>query len=239
MLEVCVDSLLAAREAAQAGAQRLELCSALDVGGVTPCHAFIQAVMQQTTCPVVVLVRPRTGGFVYDAADRALTLATVEQMLRLNVSAIAVGALTPSGHLDNALLTAIAEMTRPNVQLVMHRAFDLVVDPMAALEQLITLGFQRVLTSGGATGNACSNANAIKRLIQQAAGRITILPGGGVNVHNAQQIIEQAGCRELHGSFRQPLANSHAGDAFGAYRQVDASAIAQVRRYLGSLAGQA
>lgn len=235
MLEVCVDSVQAAVAAVEAGATRLELCAALDVGGVTPCRAFVEAVRAHVSCPLIVLVRPRSGNFVYDRADAEQIRQTILQSLDLDVQGFAVGACNAQGQLDQDLLASLVSLKRSGIEWVMHRAFDFTCEPAAALEQLIALGFQRVLTSGGANGNALANIDRLHALVQQAAGRITILPGGGITAQNAAAITCGSGCSQLHGSFRLPIDQSdESNQLFGSHRMVDREAIHQVARLVQS-----
>lgn len=238
MLEICVDNVRAAVTAYQAGAQRLELCAALDIGGVTPCSALVQAVRSHVSCPLIVLIRPRGGNFVYDEWEVEQALASMSEAISCGAEGVAVGGLTQSRELDLALLQAIARHNAEKVQLVMHRAFDLVFNPAEALEQLVTLGFDRVLTSGGPAGDAPQNTLALKSLNMQASGRIAIMPGGGVRADNVHFVLEGTGCCEVHGSFRSPDRDSSESRSFGSFINVDARAVSRARQIVDQIVGQ-
>ena len=229
MLEVCVDTVSAALAAVAAGADRIELCAALDVGGVTPCEALIKAVRQRVACPVVVLIRPRAGDFIYDASERAQSLDSIQSALALGADGVVVGALDAQGDLDMPL---IADMRRAagTSQFVMHRAFDFVRDPLRAIDQLVSIGCHRILTSGGSTGLVMNHLHELKQLIDCAANRLVVMPGGGVNEHNAAEIIRACRCSELHGSFRLKQADS--ADGLGWCQPIDTCAVRSVSSIL-------
>lgn len=226
MLEVCVDTISAALAAVRAGAQRIELCAALDVGGVTPCTALIQAVRKQVQCPLMVLIRPRTGNFIYDQVEIELTLASVSEALRAGVDGVVVGALTPEHELDLDALRAMRNAVG-DAELVMHRAFDFIADREAAVDQLVELGFARVLTSGGSSGQVTNHLDSLARLVGYAQGRIIIMPGGGVTADNAHELIHRTVCTQIHGSFRLP-ATDPIMNGLGTHRKLDHRSISLV-----------
>ena len=201
MLEVCVDTIQAAKLAEIAGADRIELCSALDLGGVTPSGAFIRAVRQSTKLPLIVLIRCRAGDFEFDDMECELMCEEATQAIELGANGIAIGGLTATQELHIPFLKSIAER-RSDCQLVIHRAFDSVRNPESALEQLIDMGFTRILTSGG-PDKAIDGLAELRKLVDQAKGRIEILPAGGISDANAEKIIELTGVTQLHGSFRK------------------------------------
>ena len=210
MLEVCVDTVQGAILAEKAGADRIELCSALELGGVTPSNSLLSAVRVAIRLPLIVLVRARAGDFFFDAQDRDLMLAEAKQAIELGADGVAIGGLTSSRELDLPLLRS-ARAALPKSQLVMHRAFDQVRNPIQALEELIEIGFTRILTSGG-PNSAVDGVLELKRLNESAQNKIEILPAGGVNDNNAQQILTTCctrGLGQLHGSFRQPSLPSN------------------------------
>ena len=223
MLEVCVDTVQAAVEAYEAGAGRIELCSALDVGGVTPCQSLIRAVRRRIDCPLVVLIRPRAGDFVYDQCERDQSLESIHIALGCGADGVVVGALQVDNKLDLVTLNAM-RIAAAGFQLVMHRAFDFVDEPRLALDQLIELGFDRILTSGGRSGHVMNHLVSLKECIDYASDRIVIMPGGGVTVANAVQLISATGCQQLHGSFRLPPVQL-GNDGLGPHRAVDIAAV--------------
>jgi copper homeostasis protein len=145
---------------------------------------------------------------------------------------LAVGGLTNTGQLDVSLLQAIGKLAGPTRQLVMHRAFDFLIDPHSALDQLVQLGFTRVLTSGGPLGQTAAQLDRLRGLVHYAAGRIEILPGGGVGPENASNILSATGCSQLHGSFRRsspkstlPSGAFSSHPAFGTQPELDLDAL--------------
>ena len=229
MLEVCVDTVQSAIDAARAGAQRIELCAALDVGGVTPSRSLIEAARSAVDVPMIVLIRPRSGDFQYDASERQQILSAADEAAQCGAQGLAVGALLADGQLDRSLLQQLRH-AQPDIELVMHRAFDSCSNPTQALQQLVELGYDRILTSGGAA-EVSSGCEALRQLRELAGELIEIIPGGGVTAHNAAQILRVTGCDQLHGSFRKP-ALPCPDSQFGTKRHVDPLAIACVRQIL-------
>ena len=202
MLEVCVDTIQAALIAEEAGADRVELCSALDLGGVTPSGPLVTAVRRSIQLPLVVLIRSRAGNFLYDKRECELMIEEAKQAIELGADGIAIGGLVETMDLHLTFLRSIAKAL-PKSQLVMHRAFDRVREPLDGLESLIELGFKRILTSGG-PDMAIDGVSCLRRLIGIAKGRIEILPAGGVAPSNALEILAKSQATQLHGSFRVP-----------------------------------
>jgi len=213
LLEVCVDTAAGLHAAVEGGADRIELCSALDLGGLTA-SAGLMAEAAGLPLPVIALIRPRAGGFVYTAAEERVMLRDIEQAAELGLAGIAVGALTEEGGLDLPLLQRLAREAS-GLQLCLHRAFDLVHDPVAALEQVLALGFQRILTSGGAV-TAPAGAAGLAALVGQSRGRIGILAGSGITPENVGALLSATGVHEVHASCRGPaVANTPELLAFG------------------------
>lgn len=238
LLEVCVGSVADVEAAMSAGADRLELCSALEVGGLTPSLGLVEAVLAISPVPVVVMVRPRAGGFCYDAHEFAVMLRDAGRFLEMGASGIVFGILDRAGQIDVARSQELVHLA-DELDTVFHRAFDFVADQRAALDALIGIGCARVLTSGGAA-TAYGGAPRIRELIVQAAVQIGILPGGGINAANAAQLVRATGCTQIHvgGSVVQddgsiasstPIQLNDSRCASGvAYRAVDATAVAAV-----------
>ena len=191
LIEAAVESLEAALAAAAGGASRLELCTDLANGGTTPDLNLLQA---QLPIPGFVLVRPRAGDFVYTDAEHRTML---EQISRAR-SAGAHGIVTGDLSLDRTRDLVAAARPLP---VTFHRAFDVFPDRSEALERLIDLGVERVLTSGGAP-TAPEGAEQIRRLVVQAKGRIAILPGGGIDAHNVARLVKETGVQEVHFSVK-------------------------------------
>ncbi len=197
MLEVCASNLASALAAEQAGADRIELCSALSVGGLTPSYGLTKHVFTTTLLQVMVLIRPREGDFVYTARE----VQVMEQdilALRSLCTGLVLGALTPRGDVDLPVMRRLMQAAQ-GLPVTFHRAFDRCRDPFAALEQIIDLGCRRILTSGQQP-SAAQGIDLLRQLRQRAAGRIIIMPGGGVTPDNAADILARTGCTEIHAS---------------------------------------
>lgn len=229
-LEVCVDTFAAARTAVECGADRLELCTDLSVGGLTPDPGLLDRVLSQLTVPVQVMIRPRSGGFVYTEDELATMKASVLGIRKHwpGIRGFVTGALLPEGGLHLEALKKLQEAAGP-YPVTLHRAFDRALDLEAALEACIALGLERVLTSGGADA-VDEGIETLRKLQLQAGERIIILPGGGVRPDNAERILAVAGVRELHLSGRRALKTGPAADD-RAY-EADAAALKAVRLIL-------
>lgn len=198
LLEVCCGGLESVNAAVAGGARRIELCSALEVDGLTPPVDWLKAVKDRyPSLTVHVLVRPRAGNFVY-APDEVETMAVqAGQALEAGADGIVVGALTPSRDVDEAAMERLlASVDKP---VTFHRAFDACRRPFEALEKIIGLGCRRILTSGqGPT--VTEGADMLRELRKRAGERIIILPGGGVTPANAARTLRLTGCTEIHAS---------------------------------------
>ncbi len=183
--------------ATQAGADRIELCSAIELGGLTPSLGLLSESQTAVSKPIMVMLRPRPGGFGYSATEFNTMVADIEAFSTANKGQIGFvfGLLQPDGTIDRPWCKQLLGMAEEK-DTVFHRAFDQVPSQSEALEILIDLGFTRILTSGHAT-SAVEGVDTIKRLIDQADGRIEIMPGGGVRSSNVAQILA-AGCKSVH-----------------------------------------
>lgn len=211
-LEVCVDTPDGLQAALQGGADRIELCSALDLGGLTPTPGLIAAA-RAATVPVRMMIRPRAGGFVTSAADRAAMLEEIAAARTAGLEGVVLGASRPDGTLDADTLAELVAAAA-GLGLTLHRAIDRTPDPLAALETAIALGFDCVLTSGGAT-RATDGVAMLRQLQARAAGRIVVMVGGGVTPDNAAALRAATGATWMHGSARAPIAADAADIAFG------------------------
>ncbi len=196
LLEICCGSAEDALEAASGGADRVELCSALFLGGLTPSLGSLLQVKQQTRIPVMAMDRPRQAGFCYSATEFAVMERDADLLLEQGADGIVFGILHPDGTVDLERSRALRHRIGPR-QAVFHRAFDVTPDPFRALEELIDLNITRVLTSGQKNG-APEGAALIRRLIEKADGRIEVLPGAGIDVNNARQFVTDTGCTQIH-----------------------------------------
>lgn len=197
-LEVCTASMRSVQAAVAGGAKRIELCSALSVGGLTPSLGLLREV--RTLYPklrIHVLIRPREGDFVYSEEELRVMERDIEAAL-LYADAIVSGAMTPAGTVDEVATRRLLERSQ-GVSFTFHRAFDQSQNPLKALETIQSLGCARILTSG-TRETAESGIPIIRQLVERAAGAITILPGGGVTASNIKRILNETGAQEIHGS---------------------------------------
>jgi copper homeostasis protein len=199
LIEAAVESLGAAQAAYAGGADRLELNSALKLDGLTPSLAMLAAMKEKIPLPVIAMVRPRAGDFIYEDAEFLAMRKDAEALLERGADGLAFGFLRAEGAVDQRRTREFVQMIGPKVS-VFHRAFDVTPDPFGALEMLIDLGVTRVLTSGQQP-SASEGAELIRRLIERASGRIEILPGAGISPENAADVIVRTGARQIHGSF--------------------------------------
>ena len=196
LVEACVESLATAVAAARGGAQRIELCAKLAVGGTSPDGATLAACISQMAIPVFVMVRPRAGDFRYSASEHAIMLDEIRRAKDAGAHGIVTGALRAGGNVDETRTGELLDAAQP-LPLTFHRAFDECPDPSQALETVVALGVTRVLTSGGAA-TAPQGAATIAKLVRLAAGRIGILAGGGINGANVADLVRTSGVREVH-----------------------------------------
>jgi copper homeostasis protein len=195
-LEICCGSIEDAIAAENGGADRVELCSALFLGGLTPSVGTIQEARRRLKIPIMVMVRPRGGGFAYSEAEMASMERDTEAAVGNGADGVVFGILQSDGRIDVARIARIRQLIGKR-QAVFHRAFDVTPDPFEALEQLIDLGITRILTSGQ-KDSVPEGVELIRNLIHRAGDRIEILPGGGIPLWHAKEIIERTGCRQLH-----------------------------------------
>lgn len=234
-LETVAQSLDDALAAERAGAERLELVSALSLGGLTPSIGTLEAVVASCSLPVVAMLRPRSGGFGYSKGELAAMERDGERFLAAGARGLVFGVLDGSG-----ISAANSRLVRLGCEAVFHRAFDALPDPFEALERLIDLGFRRVLTSGG-RGTAVEGAETIRRLNERADGRIEVLPGGGVRPGNVAELVARTGATQVHLAglewAEDPTASgmafngpAHPEDRYG---HVSEATVAAVRRVIG------
>ena len=196
LVEACVDSIESALAAARGGAHRVELCANLIEGGTTPSAGTLAVCRSQLDVSIFVLVRPRGGDFLYTAAELAVMLEDIRRAKEAGVQGIVTGVLRADGDIDADRTRELIAAARP-LQVTFHRAVDVCRDAGRALETLIALGVERVLTSGQAA-TAPEGAETIAELVRQAAGRIAILPGGGITEDNVATLVRATGVSEVH-----------------------------------------
>jgi copper homeostasis protein len=196
-IEAAVESIGGALAADAEGVDRIELCGLLHDGAVTPSIGLIHRALALVKAPLHVFIRPRVGDFTYDRHDVAVMLADIAATKAAGAPGVVCGALTTDARVDRALMSELVAAARPMV-VGFHRAFDQVADPRAGLETLIELGVAVVLTSGG-PARALDGTPQLRRLADQAAGRIDILAGGGVTKDNVAALVDRSGVRHVHG----------------------------------------
>lgn len=196
--EVCSGTLQSALNAGEAGADRVELCSALGLGGLTPSYGFIEQARRRLKLDINVLIRPRPGDFLYESEEVAQMISDIQACARLGVNGVVLGALDQYGNVDmDSCRAMVAVAKHLGLSVTFHRAIDRARDIFGALEEVIALGADRVLSSGG-KATALEGARVLEAMNRVAAGRIIILPGGGVNEGNVGEILKVSGAGEIH-----------------------------------------
>jgi len=203
MLEIAANSVASALAAQEGGASRVELCSGLELGGLTPSPATIAMVRERLHIPVHVLIRPRAGDFLYDDLECEAMLRDIEYCAAQGCEGVVIGVLDADGHVDKERCRPLVDAAG-KVGVTFHRAFDLVRAPTQSLEDIIALGCERVLTSGG-KATALEGAESIRQWVQQAGGRIAIMPGAGVSAQNIAGLKAATGASEFHASAKKAL----------------------------------
>ena len=197
IVEICIDSIEGVRSARDAGAARVELCSALLEGGLTPSYGMVEkAVMVSGPVGVQVMIRPRGGDFLYSDDEFEAMKGDIFALKTLGVDGFVFGVLTSEGDVDISRTKELIDLARP-ASVTFHRAFDMTRDPIEALDTLIELGVDRLLTSGQAPG-VVEGSPLICKLIERAAGRLIIMPGGDIGARNVERIVEETGAKEIH-----------------------------------------
>ncbi len=202
-VEICVDSVGGALAAQRGGADRVELCDNLMEGGTTPSAGCIKLARRHLQIGLQVIIRPRGGDFLYTDLELGVIAEDIRQAKSLGADGVVIGCLTADGDIDLPTTRRLAELARP-LNVTFHRAFDMCRDPSASLETLISLGIDRVLTSGQ-EATAWEGAELIATLQKQAAGRIIVMPGGGLTVRNIRKLVRATGVSEVHLSARSTV----------------------------------
>lgn len=210
-LEICVDDALGLAEAIAGGADRVELCAALPIGGLTPSPGLM-ALAAQFSVPCYPMIRPRSGDFVFTAAEVAVMKADIRATRAAGLPGVVLGASLPDGRLDQTVLSDLIAEAQ-GLDLTLHRAVDLCPDAAEAVETAITLGFKRILSSGGAR-TAVDGIDRLRLMMQTAAGRLTVMPGSGVSLDTLPR-LRTLPLTELHASCAAPLPVGGQPLAFG------------------------
>lgn len=200
LLEACVDSIESALAAQEGGADRIELCANLIEGGTTPSTGTIDLACKLVSIPIMVMIRPRGGDFFYSDIEFEEMKRNIELIKQFKIAGIVFGILREDGTVDKERTKTLIQLARPML-ITFHRAFDMTRNPFEALDDLIDLGVERVLTSGHES-NVVEGMEILKKLVEKAGEKIIIMPGGGVNENNVSEIISKCGVKEIHASAR-------------------------------------
>ncbi|MDD4157570.1 MAG: copper homeostasis protein CutC [Candidatus Cloacimonetes bacterium] len=203
LVEICTDTLKSVENAIIGGSQRIELCSVLECGGITPSYGFTKKVAELNKIKVNILIRPRPGNFVYSDDEFKIMCEDIKQFKELNINGIVSGVLTKEGTVDIEKTKILVELSKP-LEFTFHRAFDNCKNINHAIDEVIETGANRLLTSGG-KASVDESKDTIIKLHKKYGNRITIMPGGGINLDNAAFFIEN-GIKEIHlsaGSFEK------------------------------------
>jgi copper homeostasis protein len=200
IIEIATTDFASTEAAVKGGADRIELCTALSEGGLTPSFGLIKTCRQKFSLPIFPIIRPRGGDFLYDEEEYSIVKKDVALCRELNCDGVVVGFLKKDGSIDKKRIAKIVERAYP-MEVTFHRAFDRCIDPFEALEEIIDSGCQRILTSGQQS-TAMEGIELIKKLISAADGRIVIMPGSGLKKENIRTVAELTGAEEFHAALR-------------------------------------
>lgn len=223
LFESCIDSHDAALASACGGAGRVELCARLDVGGTTPEAELIARCVAAVAIPVFVMIRPRGGGFVYDGGEVEAMASDIRMAIGAGAHGVVFAALRPNGTIDAAIMRRLIDEARP-LPVTCHKAIDAARDPLEALDALLALGVDRVLTSGGAD-TAAAGVVTLARMVARAGDAMVVMAGGGVRAHNVAALVGATGVREVHAAV---LPTGVAGAADSGARDTWAQAVRAV-----------
>ncbi|MGO4437092.1 copper homeostasis protein CutC [Rhizobium sp. RAF56] len=196
-LEVCVDDIAGLHAAVEGGADRIELCIALSLGGLTPGPGLMAAAARHPV-PAYAMIRPRAGDFRFSSDELEIMKGDIDAVRRAGLAGVVLGASLVDGSLDVEMLEVLATHAE-GLGKTLHRAFDLVPDPIEAIEIAVRLGFERILTSGGER-SAAEGIEALERAIALASGRISIMPGSGINLQTIEALVPRLAVSEIHAS---------------------------------------
>lgn len=198
IFEACTGCYEEARIAKENGAGRIELCDNLKDGGTTPSYGTIKKSIEDIGLPINVIIRPRGGNFTYNDYEKEIMYTDIEICKKLGANAIVIGALTKNNTIDTEFIKKVKELSG-NLKITFHMAFDEIQDKKSAIDELVDLGVDRILTKGG-EGSALNNLDALKELIEYAGDRITIIPGAGITKENRDKVISVTNAKEVHGT---------------------------------------
>lgn len=223
-LEICIEQIESAQAALQGGAQRIEVCGALSVSGITPSLGLVEQCLELGSVQVMMMIRPHGGGFCYAEREQQTMLRDIQHARRLRVHGVVFGALQPDGSVDREFCKRLIAAARP-LSVTFHRAFDLARDPLQAVDDLLELGVDRLLTSGQAA-TALAGANCLQELVRRAGRELQVVAGGGVRTGEIADLVAATGVHEIHGS---ASAASVPSDPLGILHPVRTSQVDVVR----------
>ncbi|WP_299015694.1 copper homeostasis protein CutC [uncultured Photobacterium sp.] len=195
-LEVCIDNIESLHFAQQSGATRIELCSSLALGGLTPSFGFMKQAARRANVPVYAMIRPRQGDFLFSDEDIEIMLADIHAARNAGLQGVVIGVLNAQGEVDNDILRSLMKEAQ-RLGVTFHRAIDQCVNPFAALDNIISAGCERVLTSG-LEANALAGIDTIAEMVKFSGERLSIMAGAGVTSDNVAKIIRKTGVKEVH-----------------------------------------
>jgi copper homeostasis protein len=207
ILEVCIDLIESALAAMRGGADRIEVCGALSVGGITPSYGLVEQCVAIGGIEVMMMIRPHAGGFCYEPDEVSIMLRDIHVAQTLGAHGIVIGALQKDGRVDRELCQRLIDSARP-LSVTYHRAFDLTPDPLEALDSLLELGVNRLLTSGQAEC-AMQGSDLIRELVGRAGNGLAVMAGAGIRPQDVATLIRTTGVREIHTSARESVADDN------------------------------
>ena len=233
-LEICANSIESARAAESGGADRIELCENMSEGGTTPSYGTIKRCKDLLEIPVFPIIRPRGGDFVYTREEFEVMKADIQMCKDLGSEGVVIGILKEDGTIDRERCAELIASARP-MQVTFHRAFDCCIDMKKGLEDIISLGCERVLTSGGAA-HAYEGMDVIKELVDQAGGRVIVMAGSGVKENNLLDMLMNSGCTEFHSTAKIEIHSLYAfnntSKVIGAFYQTDKDLVKKMKDLL-------
>lgn len=205
IIEIATNDFITTKAAVDGGADRIELCAALSEGGITPSFGMIRNCREAFTTQLFPIIRPRGGDFLYTDHEFMVMLDDVKKCKELGCDGVVIGLLDKKGNIDTERTARLIEEAYP-LRITFHRAFDRCEDPFLAMEQLIKLGCERILTSGQKP-NVMNGVDLVAKLVTAANGRIIIMPGSGVRKDNINELAKKTGAIEFHSSLRSKTSS--------------------------------
>lgn len=203
-LEVCIDRIESALAARDGGANRIEVCGALSIGGITPSYGLVEECASFGGIEVMMMIRPHPGAFYYGNDELGTMMRDIQVAKEIGVHGVVLGALRTDGHVDRELCQRLIDSARP-LSVTFHRAFDLTPDPIEALDILLDLGVDRLLTSGHAS-TAMQGVKVIRELVQRAGTDLCVMAGAGIRAQDIARLVRATGVREVHASASDEVA---------------------------------